>query len=421
MNTPTSSTAQPKRTLAQWLSYLESIHPSTIDMGLERVKQVAEKLCFNFSQSTVITVAGTNGKGTTCRFIEAALLHQKQTVGVYSSPHLIDYRERVRINGELAPEQVYVDALQKVETARGEVSLTYFEFGTLAALVMMQEQQVDYTILEVGLGGRLDATNIVDADIAVVTSIGLDHQDWLGDTREKIAVEKAGIMRADAVAIIGEPEPPHTLTDFVAKLGCEALWCGRDFSFQAHKGSWQWQCDNVQLTDLTNTSFLYQNVSTALAVLQQLHRLPEVDDVNQILASVSLPGRRQRVSGEPDVYLDVGHNPQATDAMQDWLKSLQADQIHFVVGMLKDKAIADTLKPLTSLQGHWYCASLTGPRGTPAQIIRSALPSTVQNNAECFNTVSDALAAAKKKADVNDIILVFGSFLTVADVLALQS
>ncbi|MCW8108305.1 bifunctional tetrahydrofolate synthase/dihydrofolate synthase [Alteromonas ponticola] len=420
MNSTSSAAAQPKRTLTQWLSYLESIHPSTIDMGLERVEEVAGKLSLDFSSSTVITVAGTNGKGTTCRFIELALLGQNSTVGVYSSPHLIDYRERVRINGELSPEQDYISAFEQVEAARGEVSLTYFEFGTLAALVMMQKEKVDYAILEVGLGGRLDATNIIDADIAVVTSIGLDHQDWLGETREEIAVEKAGIMRKDAVAIIGEPEPPHTLIDYVTRLECKSLWAGCDFTYASEANGWQWQCEHILLTHLAPTSFLYQNVSTALAVLHQLGRLPQEPVLNDLLASATLPGRRQRVACQPDVYLDVGHNPQASGAMKSWLADLQAEQVHFVVGMLKDKAIADTLLPLSIFKGEWYCANLPGPRGADAKFIRSALPADAQHNATCYDTVTDAFASAKKKAQPNDIILVFGSFLTVADVLVLH-
>ncbi len=421
MNVTNSATAPPKKTLAQWLSYLESIHPTTIDMGLERVKLVAQQLSLDFSHSTVITVAGTNGKGTTCRFIEAALVQHNKSVGVYSSPHLIDYRERVRINGELEAEAVYVEALEKVERARGEISLTYFEFGTLAALIMMQQQNVEYVILEVGLGGRLDATNIIAPDIAVITSIGLDHQDWLGDTREKIALEKAGIIRKESLAIIGEPEPPHTLIDYVDKLGCQTLWSGRDFTYQQYEQTWRWQCEAAELTNLTSTTFLYQNVSTALAVLKQLEMLTDESEINQLLATTTLPGRRQRIANHPDIYLDVGHNPQASVAMKDWLESLPAEKIHYVVGMLKDKAIAETLSPLATLNGEWYCASLPGNRGTQAQFLFSALPQNAQKTASCFDTVKDAYRAAKEKARPNDIILVFGSFLTVADVLALQS
>ncbi len=390
-------------------------------MGLERVKLVGQALSLDFTHKRVITVAGTNGKGTTCRFIEAALLKKNKSVGVYSSPHLIDYRERVRINGELKSEAVYVEAFEKVELARGQVSLTYFEFGTLAAMLMMQQQNVEYVILEVGLGGRLDATNIIDPDIAVITSIGLDHQDWLGDTREKIALEKAGIIRSDSLAVIGEPEPPHTLTEHVEKLGCKAWWAGHDFSYEQDEQSWRWQCEAVQLADLTHSSFLHQNVSSALTVLKLLDMLPDASSVNHLLETASLPGRRQLIATHPDTYLDVGHNPQASVAMKRWLQGLQAAKIHYVVGMLKDKSVAETLSPLAALSGEWYCASLPGARGNPAQALYSALPVEAQQSAICFDNVTQAFNAAKEKAEPNDIILVFGSFLTVADVLVLQS
>lgn len=242
--TNVSDIAPAHRSLAQWLTHLESIHPSAIELGLNRITTVAARMDLNFADKTVIIVGGTNGKGTTCRFLEQACLMQGKTTGVYSSPHLLDYRERVRINDALPPEDEFCAAFCAIEQARAEITLTYFEFSTLAALWLMKQHNVDVPILEVGLGGRLDATNIVDADLAVITTIDLDHQDWLGDTREAIAREKAGIMRQHAKAVIGELDPPVTLDEQVAALAVEARWAMRDFSMTMHDDAslWQWQC-----------------------------------------------------------------------------------------------------------------------------------------------------------------------------------
>ncbi|MFS1704759.1 Mur ligase family protein, partial [Alteromonas sp. AMM-1] len=257
------------RTLTQWLAYLESIHPTAIDMGLDRVKQVAATLNIHFN-SRVVIVGGTNGKGTTCALMEQALLRSGRTVGVYSSPHLLDYRERVRVQGELPDEAVFCTAFQQVEKARGSISLTYFEFGTLAAMLMLMQAELDVVILEVGLGGRLDATNIVETDCAVITSIGLDHQDWLGDTREKIATEKAGIIRQTGKVVIGEPQPPETLIDAVKQKQANALWQGKDFSISETAQGLLLLHPDGRTIALPDTVIPANNVATAFATLHHL-------------------------------------------------------------------------------------------------------------------------------------------------------
>ncbi len=243
-----SASSPSQKSLSQWLSYLESIHPSAIDMGLDRVKEVANAMALSLSQSLVITVAGTNGKGTTCRLLEQAMLSQGKSVAVYSSPHLTDYRERVRYNGELPPADEFVNAFEFVESARKDtggkpITLTYFEFGTLAAMKMMQSWAVDVVILEVGLGGRLDATNIIDPNLAVITTIDLDHQDWLGNTREKIAREKAGIMRKNGNAVVGELFPPSSLYDVAKELQANVRWATQDFEtvVASDYSEWSWK------------------------------------------------------------------------------------------------------------------------------------------------------------------------------------
>ncbi|RDV24294.1 bifunctional tetrahydrofolate synthase/dihydrofolate synthase [Alteromonas aestuariivivens] len=422
MNNPPSNNIAPEhRTLAQWLSYLESIHPTAIDMGLERVSDVARRIALNFENATVITVGGTNGKGTTCRILEQTLLAQGKSVGVYSSPHLMDYRERVRINDQLRPEQEYCDAFQQVEAARGEISLTYFEFGTLAAMLMLQAARLDVIILEVGLGGRLDATNIVDADLAILTTIGLDHQDWLGDTREQIAQEKAGILRKGIPAVVGEPDPPSNLAAIIAGYGALPSWAGKNFGYEQQGDTWSWFGSNARFSGLVMPKVPMQNVSTALAALEQLECLPECDVLNAVLEHATLPGRRQQIQDHPTVIVDVAHNPQATEEMARWLDNCCFDNLYIVVGMLKDKAIAETLASLANYRAHWYLASTDGPRGCDASSLLSALPAGTVESSHSFPKVVEAYRGALEKAQQNDLILVFGSFLTVADVLAFHT
>ena len=420
-----SSTTQ--KSLSQWLSYLESIHPSAIDMGLDRVKAVANAMALSLSQSLVITVAGTNGKGTTCRLLEQAMLSQGKSVAVYSSPHLIDYRERVRYNGELPPANEFVDAFEFVENARkdteGEpITLTYFEFGTLAAMKMMQLWAVDVVILEVGLGGRLDATNIIDPNLAVITTIDLDHQDWLGNTREKIAREKAGIMRKNGSAVVGELFPPSSLYDVANELQANVRWATQDFVTEVASdySEWSWKGKSSSYASLPYPKIPLQNASTALAALELLDLLPEESVVRDIIENTTMPGRQQTISESPLVVVDVAHNPQATTAMQNWLNRYDVSKMRIVVGMLKDKSIAETLAPLSALNADWYVSSTSGPRGCNAEVLENALVNagTTIENIKTFKNVTSAYQRALADYQTGELILVFGSFVTVADVLA---
>lgn len=425
-----TSVALEKKSLAQWLSYLESIHPTEIDMGLARTKAVAETLGLSLSSSTVITVAGTNGKGTTCRFIEQALLAQGKSVAVYSSPHLVDYRERVRLNGELPAESAFCNAFCAVEQARQGTSLTYFEFGTLAGMKMMQDWQVDVAILEVGLGGRLDATNIIDPDLAVITTIGLDHQDWLGDTREKIAIEKAGILRNGVKAVIGELDPPSTLVSEVERFNADTLWADKDFTVDSTKSDdWQWHCPllNVSVSGLRFPSIPLQNASTAMAALAHINCLPNEARLKELTLNVAMPGRQHLVSESPLIVVDVAHNPQATENLKQWLhtvkQSRSVTRTRFVVGMLKDKAIEETLVPLTNSNACWYLANTQGTRGCSAQVLQDALSraNVPAKDMFTYSKVLEAYNAAISDYTLGELIVVFGSFLTVADVLSQHS
>jgi dihydrofolate synthase/folylpolyglutamate synthase len=409
--------AQAAWSLDQWLNYLSEIHPANIELGLERVALVFDKLNLDLSDKTIITVAGTNGKGTTCAMIEQALLLQGKTVAVFSSPHLLDYRERVRIGGNMLSAALHCQAFIDIEQARQDISLTYFEFGTLQALQLMAASQAEFLILEVGLGGRLDAVNIVDADIAVITSIDLDHQEWLGHTREAIATEKAGIFRSGIPVIIGEPEPPLTLHDAANKLQVTASWQGQQFDYQLSESGFNWHNDSYQFANLANPLIPAQNASTALQVLSMLDVPLNPIFINQLFARTKLAGRRQIICQAPTIMLDVAHNPHATRLLAKEIGQQAYRQVIAVVGMLADKDIQQSLVPLVDKVDSWYCATLQVPRGAKAKQLVSVL-SQGKLVLE-FDSVTQAYQTACDNAHKEDLILVFGSFYTVAEVLTL--
>lgn len=402
--------------LDQWLIYLEQIHPSNIELGLERVAEVFGNLQLDLSQNIIITVAGTNGKGTTCALIEQAILLSRQSVAVFSSPHLLDYRERVRVAGGMLSEKAHCEAFLKVEQARGDTTLTYFEFGTLAALQLMADSDAKYLLLEVGLGGRLDATNIVDPNIAVITSIDLDHQDWLGNTKELIAIEKAGIFRANIPAVIGEPDPPSTLVAATLKYQVKPLWQGSDFQFQIDAKGFQWQGANSRYEHLPIPHIPAQNASTALQVIDMLELHLDNKKMAQVFMQTSLPGRRHVIQNTPTVILDVAHNPQATRLLARDIKDMQYKGVIAVVAMLADKDIEATLAPMLPVVSTWYCASLDVPRGAKASTLVSAVLSSEQTVLD-YASVEMAYQCALEKAEDEDLVIVFGSFFTVTNVL----
>ncbi|GAA0858394.1 bifunctional tetrahydrofolate synthase/dihydrofolate synthase [Aliiglaciecola litoralis] len=397
--------------LNQWLEYLLSIHTQSIDMGLERTKGVFDTLKIHFGQAKVVLVAGTNGKGTTCRVVEKGLLQNNKTVAVYSSPHITDFKERLRINDNLLSDEQFISAFMQVEKARGDTPLTYFEFTTLAAMYLMMNNQTDFVLLEVGLGGRLDAVNVVNPDMAVITSIGLDHQDWLGDTRDQIAIEKAGVFRPHLPVIIGEQDPPQSLINEVDRLAAQATWQGRDFTFQADQNSWHWHNTNCDFDELVTPMIPMQNVSTGLEVLHRLGIDLNQHKVNQLIQQTSLPGRFERVLSQPEVILDVAHNPQATSHLKERINQCQFKQLRLVLAMLADKDISASIAPLEALNATWYLASLTVPRGASSKKLKSLFND--DQKVIDFETVSDALNRAIKEADPQDLIVVFGSFFTV--------
>jgi dihydrofolate synthase/folylpolyglutamate synthase len=409
------------RSLAGWLEYIERQHPQAIALGLDRVREVLALLDIGIS-CPVLTVGGTNGKGSTCAILEAILSSAGYRTGLYTSPHLVRYNERVRVAGREADDGALCEAFAVVERARGTVPLTYFEFGTLAALYLFSSENLEALILEVGLGGRLDAVNVLDADCAVLTSIGIDHVEYLGGTREEIGREKAGIFRAGRPAVIADAKPPESVLAEIARVGAVPVLFGRDFGYE--KQGTQWSCWGPagKRSGLAHPalrgSVQLRNASAAIAALDTLRqRLPvAMKDVRRALAEVSLPGRFQVLPGRPQVVLDVAHNPEAAAVLAANLgDSGFSPETIAVFGMLRDKDIAGVVRAVAPRITRWHLATLPGTRGADARLLSGILRDlNIQAPAAEHDTVAEALAAAKNEAAENDKIIVFGSFLTVA-------
>jgi dihydrofolate synthase/folylpolyglutamate synthase len=418
-------------TLDGWLAYIETLHPKPIAMGLARVATVARRMAIDIA-CPVVTVGGTNGKGSTCAMLEAIHRHAGYRTGLYTSPHLTRFNERVRIAGDEAADDALTGAFDAVETARSSggdaaTPLTYFEFSTLAALRLFAQARLDVLILEVGLGGRLDAVNIVDADVAVVTPIDIDHVDYLGATREDIGREKAGIFRAGRRAICGDPDPPQSLCEHAASIGAPLWRIGRDYTYAANGNQWRYAGPGGARYGLPipalRGSYQLGNAATALAALDALRDRLAVAAaaVRDGLVHVQLAGRFQVLPGRPVVVLDVAHNPHAARVLADALGSMGFyPRTHAVFGMLADKDIDGVVAALRHRIDDWYVAPLPGPRGASAQHIATALRDAgVEPGAiHAFADIEHAYAAARGGANETDRIAAFGSFLTVAATLA---
>ena len=425
----TASSPSPSASLDTWLDYLETLHPNKIELGLERIRGVADALGLQLP-CVKITVGGTNGKGSTCAMLEAILIAAGYKVGLYTSPHLVDFNERIRVNGEQLDDASIVEQFARIDAARGETSLSYFEFATLAAMLAFERQGVDVAILEVGLGGRLDAVNLVSADCAIVTSVDIDHTEWLGDTREAIGFEKAHIFRPGKPAICGDPMPPESLVEYAKQIGAD-LWCfGRDFNYSGDKQQWAYGGRQQRRRALAYPALRganqLLNASAALAALEALQDVLVVPQqaVRVGLLRVELPGRFQILPGRPAIVLDVAHNPHAAATLSQNLDNMGFHAYtHAVVGMVRDKDIAATLKLLMGKIDHWHCASLPGPRGASAAELAAVVRSLLPEHPDEPITVTEyddpvqAFRAAQEQVGENDRILVFGSFSTVGPVL----
>ena len=422
MNNPT--------TLAEWLARCERLHPKEIDMTLERSRRVAQRLALAFT-TPVIVVAGTNGKGSTCAMLEAIALAAGYRVGLYSKPHLVHFEERCRVNGRMADEQALLPHFEAIEEARAAegLSLTYFEFTTLAIARLLSREPLDLVILEVGLGGRLDAVNVVDADCAVITSIDIDHTDYLGDTREKIGFEKAGVMRAGRPVVVSDPVPPQSVIDRATELGADLWRFGRDFNYSGDKQQWNWAGRHRRYNALAYPALRganqLLNASGVLAAFEALRdKLPvTAQAVRSGLAQVELPGRFQIVPGQPTLVLDVAHNPHAVSVLVQNLDQMGFyPRTHVVLGVMHNKDIDAILARMAPIVDHWHFTDLPLARAERAETLAArhaslGLRGPGPVRVECHASPSDALRAAVAQCDPTDRIVVFGSFLTVGGVL----
>ncbi|WP_071057903.1 bifunctional tetrahydrofolate synthase/dihydrofolate synthase [Pelistega sp. MC2] len=416
--------------LQEWLTYLETLHPKTIDLGLERIRPVADKLGLNQWHGKKIIVAGTNGKGSTCAMLEAIYLSAGYKAGMYTSPHLIKFNERIRINGEYASDEAIIAKFAEIEVARGDITLSYFEYTTLAAFLLFKEAELDISILEVGLGGRLDVVNLIDADCAIVTSVDIDHTEYLGNTREAIGWEKAHVFRTGKPAICSDPEPPESLLNYAKEIGADLWLFGRDFNYDGDKQQWAFAGRGGRKSALAYPALRganqLLNASAALAAIEALkpHLAVPIQAIREGLLLVTWPGRFQILPGQPTTILDVAHNPHAAAVLAHNLYSMSYfPYTYAVLGMLKDKDAVEVIQKFKGIVDYWYVTDLPGPRGRKGQeladIINTNLPKDSQGlpTVEVCASPEEAYQKVKEKAKNNDRIVVFGSFLTVSAVL----
>lgn len=446
----------PQSSLQDWLGYIERIHSKPIDMGLDRVEEVKKRLNLDTSNSVVFTVAGTNGKGSTCAMLESILVQAGYRVGLYTSPHILHFNERARLQGEPVTDAQLIEAFEHVETARTQtaaaVSLSYFEFTTLAILWIFCRQNLEVMVLEVGLGGRLDAVNVFEPDCAICTSVDMDHQAFLGNTREAIGREKAGIFRSGKPAIVSDPSPPQSVVDHANQIGADLWLFARDFNFSGDKQQWAYGGRSIRRGALAYPALRganqLLNASAALAALESVKdRLPmPAQSIRQGFLLVDWPGRFQVLPGQPTIILDVGHNPHAAAHLRESLDGMGFfPYTHCIFGMLADKDAVGVVNQLKDRVDHWHCVPLEGGRGRDAgnleQAVRAAgvegqafdwegnaravkqggIPKQVpERSLQKYSSLSQAYQLVTQAAAANDRILVFGSFVLIAEVLKIR-
>lgn len=405
-----------KKNLTQWLNYLGEIHQTARHLSLDRLQPLVKKLQIKQFNCPVITVGGTNGKGTTVCALEQIYLQAGYRVAAYTSPHLIDFRERLKINNQLLPEEVWCEAFERIESARGDLALSFFECATFAAFLICQATKLDLLILEVGLGGRLDPVNLIENDCAIITSIDLDHLDWLGDTREKIAREKAGIIRK--ICICGDPQAPEIIENLCREKQAAYYQVMRDFSYEPHENFWVYQGLRISGMKLPRPEIPMRNLACALAATELLGtRLPiSAVTIEAALPRMRLAGRFEVLRQEPLIIADVAHNPEAARYLREKIMGLaRPGRLFFVFAALKDKLVIEMLEVFQDLLAAWYLADLSdSPRGLSSESLAGLLATVGIPSCYTFQSVEDALVGALEQYEPGDTLVVWGSFHTVA-------
>ena len=416
-------------TVNEWLEWQQTVHPLNIDFKLERILSVYQKLDVPKVAKKIITVAGTNGKGSTVSFLESILCKNNLNVGTFTSPHILKYNERIKINGEDIDDESLLNVFDLIDQKRGKTTLTYFEFATLSAFYLFSKADLDVVVLEVGLGGRLDATNIIDSDISIITSIGIDHTEFLGDTIDSIALEKAGVMRPFKKCIYATESPPSVLYKYSKNKSVNLLTHNNDYTVNRYSDSWSIVSKAIEIHDIPNLKMIgdYQYNYAAASVIALNDILPEAisdqDRLRNALCDTKIPGRFQYLQHSPDIILDVAHNEDAAKSLATNIKRLGYKKIHVVLGILADKDVYSIVKPFSLLVDHWCIGTISSERGMNAEEIKFRINSLFKNkfSIETYNSISSAYDGAKNQQDDNSLILVYGSFYTVSEVLQSNS
>ena len=410
--------------LHDWLEWQQGLHPKNIDFKLERIKSVYKKLNIDKIAKKIIIVAGTNGKGSTVAILESILHQNDFSVGTFSSPHILAYNERIKINKKEAEDLLLLEAFEEINKLRGDITLTYFEFATLSAFYIFNKQNVDYAILEVGLGGRLDATNIIDSDLSIISSIGIDHTEFLGTTIDSIALEKAGVMRPFCSCIYADINPPSSLLSYAKNNGTSFLYNQNDFNFKITNDSWVWNGKNGTTIDLPLLpligDFQYNHAGAALQALEIIEPdiFYSVDKIREGIKSIVLLGRFQIYNNKPEIILDVAHNADSALKLKANLDKFPKKNTIAVVGFLGDKDVYSLTKPFASVIDHWYCGTIESKRGMNSDEIKTRMKSVIDDNfIKTFENMEKAFLSALLNLKNEDRLIIYGSFYTVSEFL----
>ena len=415
-------------TVNEWLEWQQTVHPLNIDFKIERILSVYKKLNISKVAKKVVTVAGTNGKGSTVSFLESLLKNNNFNVGSFTSPHILKYNERIKINGQDVDDELLLDAFELIDKKRGDVTLTYFEFATLSAFYLFSLFDLDVAVLEVGLGGRLDATNIIDSDISIITSIGIDHTEFLGNTIDSIALEKAGVMRSFKKSIYAQQNPPAVIYKYAKNKSVNLLVHNNDYIVSRYPDNWSISSRNLTVKNIPNLSMIgdyqYNYAAASIIALQEI--LPEclvnLDTIRKSLSQTQISGRFQYLQNTPDIILDVAHNEDAAKALFRNIKDKGYEEINVVLGILNDKDVYSIVEPFSSVVHNWFIGTINSERGMNSEEIEYRIKSLFKNNLniKTYNSVSSAFRDAKNHQRSNSLLLVYGSFYTVSEVLKLN-